>query len=143
MQETQVGFLSREDPLEEEWQPTAVFIYFLAALGLQCCMSLSLVAASGCYSAVAVRSGFSLRWLLLLQSTGSRARRLQQLQLPGSRAQAQLLWCMGLVDPRHVVIFPDQGSNPCLLHWQADSLPLSHQGSPFLYDTWFQYIPLT
>ena len=27
-------------------------------------------------------------------------------------------------------IFPDQGLNPCLLHWQADSLPLSHQGSP-------------
>ena len=27
-------------------------------------------------------------------------------------------------------IFPNQGSNPCLLHWQADSLPLSHQGSP-------------
>ena len=26
-------------------------------------------------------------------------------------------------------IFLDQGSNPCLLHWQADSLPLSHQGS--------------
>ena len=26
-------------------------------------------------------------------------------------------------------IFPDQGSNPCLLHWQADSLPLDHQGS--------------
>ena len=27
-------------------------------------------------------------------------------------------------------IFPDQGSNPCLLHEQVDSLPLSHQGSP-------------
>ena len=26
-------------------------------------------------------------------------------------------------------IFPDQGSNPYLLHWQADSLPLSHLGS--------------
>ena len=25
---------------------------------------------------------------------------------------------------------PDQGSNPCLLLWQADSLPLSHQGGP-------------
>ena len=25
-------------------------------------------------------------------------------------------------------IFPDQGSNLCLLHWQADSLPLGHQG---------------
>ena len=29
-------------------------------------------------------------------------------------------------------IFPDQGSNPCLLHWQADSQPLHHQGSPVL-----------
>ena len=27
-------------------------------------------------------------------------------------------------------IFLTQGSNPCLLHWQADSLPLSHLGSP-------------
>ena len=25
---------------------------------------------------------------------------------------------------------PSQGSNPHLLHWQADSLPLSHQGIP-------------
>ena len=29
-------------------------------------------------------------------------------------------------------IFPDQGLNPGLLRWQADSLPLSHQGSPRL-----------
>ena len=27
-------------------------------------------------------------------------------------------------------IFPDQGSKPSLWHWQADSLPPSHQGSP-------------
>ena len=27
-------------------------------------------------------------------------------------------------------IFPDEGSNPCPLHWQADSQPLRHQGSP-------------
>ena len=26
-------------------------------------------------------------------------------------------------------IFPDQGLNLCLQHWQVDSLPLSHQGS--------------
>ena len=25
---------------------------------------------------------------------------------------------------------PDQGSNPCPPHWQADSQPLRHQGSP-------------
>ena len=24
--------------------------------------------------------------------------------------------------------FPEEGSNPCLLHWQAGFLPLSHQG---------------
>ena len=27
-------------------------------------------------------------------------------------------------------IFPTQGANPCLLQWQTDSLPLSHQGNP-------------
>ena len=27
-------------------------------------------------------------------------------------------------------IFPTQGSNPTLLHWQADSMLLSHLGSP-------------
>ena len=27
-------------------------------------------------------------------------------------------------------IFPDQGSNPCLLPWEADSSPLSRQGGP-------------
>ena len=35
-------------------------------------------------------------------------------------------------------ILPDQGLNPCLLHWQVDSLPLSHQRSPvylFLMET--------
>ena len=26
-------------------------------------------------------------------------------------------------------ILPDQGLNPCFLHWQADSHPLCHQGS--------------
>ena len=29
-------------------------------------------------------------------------------------------------------IFPDQGSNPCLLHWQADSLPQGSPSCPFL-----------
>ena len=27
-------------------------------------------------------------------------------------------------------LLPDQGSNPCTLHWQEDSYPLDHQGSP-------------
>ena len=32
-------------------------------------------------------------------------------------------------------IFPTQGSNPHLLLWHADSLPLSHLGSPMGVDT--------
>ena len=47
------------------------FIYlFLAALGL-CCCARALVAASGGYSSLQCAS-FSLPWLLLLGSTGSR-----------------------------------------------------------------------
>ena len=49
------------------------FIYylFLAVLGLRCYHGLSLVAVSGGYSSLWC-TGFSLRWLLLLESTGSR-----------------------------------------------------------------------
>ena len=48
------------------------FIYlFLAALGLHCCAWVSLVAESGGYSSLRC-TGFSLRWLLLLWSMGSR-----------------------------------------------------------------------
>ena len=32
-------------------------------------------------------------------------------------------------------IFPTPGLSPCLLHWQADCLPLSHQGSLFCRPT--------
>ena len=49
---------------------------------------LSLAVASRGDSLVPV-SGFSLWWLLLLQSTGSKALGLQSLQLVGSREQAQ------------------------------------------------------
>ena len=45
--------------------------------------------------------------------------------------------CPGLVIVAHgpscsaaCGIFPDQCSNPCPLHWQADSQPLCHQRSP-------------
>ena len=77
-----------------------VFIYLrLAVLGLCCCTGFSLVAVRGLLVAVA-----SLVW-----SVGCRACRLQW------------LWCTGSA--------VDQESNPCLLHCQVDSLPLSHQGS--------------
>ena len=39
-------------------------------------------------------------------------------------------------------IFPDQGLNPGLLQWQGDSLPLSHQGSPWGCCTLY-HLPVT
>ena len=53
----------------------------------------------------------------------------QQLQSPGSSAQAQYLRSSGLVAPRQVVGSFRIRDQSCLLHWQADSLPLSPQGS--------------
>ena len=49
----------------------SVFILFLAALGLRCCARASLVALSRGYSSLWC-AGFSLWWLLLLWSMGSR-----------------------------------------------------------------------
>ena len=40
--------------------------------------------------------------------------------------------CSGLPCPPLQGIFPTQGSNLHLLHWQVDSLLLSHQASPYL-----------
>ena len=77
---------------------------------------LSLVVASGGHSSSRC-AGLSLSWPLLLRSTGSRR--------AGSVAVAHGLSCSAACG-----IFPDQGSNPCALHLQADSQPLRHQGSP-------------
>ena len=57
----------------------------------------------------------------------------QWLQLTGSRSQAQQLWHIGLSCSVIYGILSDQRSNPCLLHWQVDSLPLSHQGGPRVF----------
>ena len=84
------------------------FIYFWLHWVFIAARGLSLVAASGGYS-LSPCAGFSLQWLLLLRSSGSRhagysscGLQAQQLWLEGSRAQAQQLWCTGLVALCHV-----------------------------------------
>ena len=77
---------------------------------------LSLVVASGGHSSSRCM-GLSLSRPLLLRSTGSRRAGSVIVAHGPSRSAAR-------------GIFPDQGSNPCPLHWQADSQPLRHQGSP-------------
>ena len=80
---------------------------------------LSLVAASGGHSSSQC-AGLSLSRPLLLRSTGSRR--------TGSVVVAHGSSCSAACG-----ILPDQGSNPCPLHWQADSQPLRHQGSPSFF----------
>ena len=80
---------------------------------------LSPVVASGGHSSSQCM-GLSLSRPLLLRSTGSRRAGSATVAHGPSRSAA-------------CGIFPDQGSNPCPLHWQADSQPPHHQGSPILF----------
>ena len=88
-----------------------------------------IVAVSGSYSLVAVlrllvgvaslvaEHGLQGMWASVVVACG--------LQRAGSIVVAHGLSCSTTGG-----IFPDQGLNMCLLHWQVNSLPLSHQGSP-------------
>ena len=79
---------------------------------------LPLVVASGVHSSSRC-VGLSPLRPLLLGSTGSRCAGSAIVAHGPSRSTA-------------CGILPDQGSNPCPPHWQADSQPLCHQGSPDL-----------
>ena len=93
-----------------------IYIYFWLCWVFASVRGLSPVAASGGHSS-SRGAGLSPSRPLPLRSTGSRR--------AGSVAVAH-----GLSRSVACRIFPDQGSNPCPLHWQADSQPLHHQGSP-------------
>ena len=93
-----------------------LFIYLWLCWGFVSVQGLSLVAASGGHSSSRC-AGLSLSRPLLLRSTGSRCAGSAIVAHGPSRSAA-------------CGIFPDQGSNPCPPHWQADSQPLRHQGSP-------------
>ena len=86
-----------------------LFIYFWLCWVFVSVRGLSPVAASG---------GLSLSRPLLLRSTGSR----RACSVIVAHGPSRSVACG---------ILPDQGSNPCPLHWQADSQPLRHQGSPY------------
>ena len=88
-----------------------IFSLFLSVLGLLCCEGYSLLLVPA-----------FLLWF------GAQA--FGCVSLSSCSMWPQKLWLPGLVALRHVGIFPDQGSNPCPRHWQMESLPLSHQGSP-------------
>ena len=93
-----------------------LFIYLWLCWVFVSVRGLPLAAASGGHSS-SRRAGLSPSRPLLLRSTGSRR--------AGSVVVAHGSSCSAACG-----ILPDQGSNPGPLHWQADSQPLRHQGSP-------------
>ena len=95
-----------------------LFIYLWLCWVFVSVRGLSLVAPSGGHSSSRC-AGLSLSWPLLLWSTGSRRAGSAIVAHGPSRSAA-------------CGIFPDQGSNPCPPHCQADSQPRRHQGSPII-----------
>ena len=90
--------------------------------------------------------GFSLQWFLLWQSTGSRHACGSVIAACKWQSAGSVVVVHGLSCSQACGIFPDQGSNPCPLHRQANSYPLSHQGSPsnlFSLNTLISFIDLT
>ena len=102
-----------------------LFVFIFGCVGSSSLVhGLSLAAVSGGYSSLRC-ADFSLSWLLMWQSTGSRhvgfsscGTQTQQLWLSGS---GSVVVAHGLSCSAACGIFPGQGSNPCPLHWQADS----------------------
>ena len=129
------GIKPRSPPLQADSlpaEPPGAFLFYV--LVFCCARSSSLLGFfSGCSKQrlrfFAASTGFTSQWFILLRSAGSRMLRRQQLWLLGSRADS-VAKAHGLRCPEACGIFPGQGLNSCLLHWQADSLPTSHQGSP-------------
>ena len=110
------------DPVDLGWDLVIylfilnLFIYFWMCWVLVSVQGLSPVVASGGHSSSRCM-GLSLSRPLPLRSTGS-------------RHASSVVVAHGPSCSAACGIFPDQGSNPCSLHWQADSQPLHHQGSP-------------
>ena len=125
---------------ESRWSPVGLvssvffliynFIYYflllLVVLGLCCCVGF----LSSCHMWASHCGDFPCWGAWAPGHTG-----FSGLSDCGSRAlehRLTKLCCTQLSCPTACGIFPDQGLNPCLLHWQADPLPLSHQRTALL-----------
>ena len=110
---------------------TAMFIveggFFFFLFIFYCAGSLLL---RGLFFSYRGRGLLSLQWLLFMWNTGSRAPSFSSWGMSAQYICGSWVLEHRLCCSAECGIFLDQGSNPCLLPWQADSLPLSHKGSP-------------
>ena len=98
------------------------FIYLWRCWVFVAAHGLSLVVVSRGYSSLQC-TGFSLQWLFffLLWSTGSRCTGFSSCGSRAPKSASSVVVAHGLSCSTACGILPDQGSNPCPLHWQADS----------------------
>ena len=107
------------NPLGRFFKFFLLYFKFLAALNLRCfAQALSRCRERGllfcCWARASRGSAIS--------SCGAQA--------PGMQQVRSVAVTQGLSCSEACVIFLDQGSDPCPLHWQMDSYLLRHQGSP-------------
>ena len=89
----------------------------MAVLGLCCCVGSSLAAARWDYTLI-VAHGLLIAVVSLLPSS----RHIDSVGVaPGLQSAGSVVAGHGLSCSAACGIFPDQRSNLCLLHWQADS----------------------
>ena len=97
------------------------FYLFMTVLSVCCSLDFSLAVSGGSYSPVVVHRLLTAVASFLAEHMGL----VVTLNGPSCLASCG--------------IFPDQRSNPCALHCQVNSLPLSHQGSPGR-QSWFTVV---
>ena len=104
-----------------------VFACYFICLSFDCAGSLLVHGLlSSCNAEASRRSGFSYCRAQALGHNGSVT------VVPALYSTDSVVVAHGLSCSAMCGVFQDQGSNPCLLHWQVDSWPLSHEGSPVL-----------
>ena len=113
------------------------YLFIFGCAGLRRCAGFSLVVASRGYSLVAVSSFLTAVAALVekLLEDGPSGARASAAGAPGLVSTGSIVAAHRLSCSVACAIFPDQGSNLCLLHWQAASSPNKPQRSPVLSDT--------
>ena len=104
-----------------------IIYLFMAVLGLRFC------ARAFCSCGKRGPLFIAVRGPLIIAASLVAEHRLQMRRLlrsTGSRRAGSVIVAHGPSCSMACGIFPDQGSNPCSLHWQAVSQPLRHQGNP-------------
>ena len=100
--------------------------------GIRCCADFSLVVESGGYSLDVVH-GFLIGEASLVMEHRLWDMQVSVVVTAGLKSTGSIAVAHGLSCSLACGIFLDQGLNLCLLRWQVDSLPLSHQGSPCFF----------